>query len=111
MDTGHSARGHILHHIHMPAGRVFTKPRLLQVKRMLAYCTKDASTYIGDISTRPKLRNNSCVALKGTHSILRYSKLSTNGPTVPGPHDTKYHDPHRHHRVHRDSQNHPQASG
>ena len=73
MDMSHSARGHILGRIHMPAGRVFTNPRLLQVKRMLAYCTKEATTYIGDISTRPKLRNNSrCVVLKRTHSILRY---------------------------------------
>ena len=67
-----------------PAGRVFTNLRLLQVKQMLAYCTKGASNYIGNISTRPKLRNNSPLGVesKSTHSILRYSNPPAYEPTT-----------------------------
>ena len=67
-------------YMHVPAGRVFTNPRLHQVKRMLTYWTKGASTYIGGGSTRPKLRNNSSLVLQ----VERYAQ----DPTLlesPGP--------------------------
>ena len=55
IETSHFVGGHILYDIY--ADR--PNPQVLRVKRTLAYCTKEASTYIGYISIRLKLRSNS----------------------------------------------------
>ena len=77
---------------------VYLQARSLQV---LAYCTKGESTYIGDISTRPKLRKDS----PRVRPVERYAQhpmlLETPGLGThdPRPDGANSHRPQCHHRV------------
>ena len=104
MDMSHSVRGHILHGMHMPAGRVFTNRRLLGVKWMFAYSTREASTYIGDISTQLKPRNNGPLARRVERYTQQPTLLESPGLRThdPRPDGANYLDPHCHYRGYRD---------